>query len=219
MTWRAPVGKRRGAVDWIELLFKDHGFLRLAWHNQHQIADGVWRSNQPGPVRIAKLAYSGIKSIVNLRGPRDDGSWQLEAEACQKAGIALFDFTARSRAAPSKLMLHDVKSLFAEIDKPVLMHCKSGADRAGLMAALYLLVAEHQPVGVAMRQLGWKYGHVKAAKTGLLDAFFAAYLPYEKDGMAFYDWVDTVYSPEQLTSEFQAQGWAVRLTDTILRRE
>ena len=219
MSWRAPVGKRRGEIDWIELIFKDHGFLRLAWHNQHQIADGVWRSNQPGPGRIARLADNGIKSIVNLRGPRDDGGWQLEAEACQKAGITLFDFTARSRAAPSKAMLHAAKSLFAEIEKPVLMHCKSGADRAGLMAALYLLVAENQPASVALRQLAWKYGHVKAAKTGLLDAFFAAYLPYEKEGMAFYHWVDEIYDPEQLAAEFQAQGWAVRLTDTILRRE
>ena len=41
----------------------------------------------------------------------------------------------------------------------------------------------------------------------------------EKDGMAFYDWVDQVYNPAALTAQFQAQGWAVRLTDTILRRE
>ena len=91
MSWRAPTGQRRGAIDWIELIFKDHGFLRVAWHNQHQIADGVWRSNQPGPGRIAKLADQGIKTIINLRGPRDDGGWQLEAEACKKAGITLFD--------------------------------------------------------------------------------------------------------------------------------
>ena len=219
MSWRAPTGQRRGAIDWIELIFKDHGFLRVAWHNQHQIADDVWRSNQPGPGRIAKLADQGIKTIINLRGPRDEGGWQLEAEACKKAGIILFDFTARSRAAPSKSMLHDAKSLFAEINKPVLMHCKSGADRAGLMSALYLLIMENQPAHIAMQQLAWKYGHVKAAKTGLLDAFFAAYLPYEKDGMAFYDWVDQIYDPATLTTQFQTQGWADRLTDTILRRE
>merc|ERR1711991_229194 len=124
-----------------------------------------------------------------------------------------------SRAAPSKSMLHDAKSLFAEINKPVLMHCKSGADRAGLMSALYLLIVENQPAYIAMRQLAWKYGHVKAAKTGLLDAFFAAYLPYEKNGMAFYDWVDQIYDPATLTAQFQSQGWADRLTDTILRRE
>ena len=219
MSWCAPSGQRRGTIDWIELIVKDHGFLRIAWHNQHQIADGVWRSNQPGPGRIAKLADQGIKTIINLRGPRDDGGWQLEAEACSKAGIALFDFTTRSRAAPSKTMLFDAKSLFAKIHKPVLMHCKSGADRAGLMSALYLLIVENQPASIAIGQLALKYGHVKAAKTGLLDAFFAAYLPYEKDGMAFYDWVDQIYDPTELTAQFQAQDWAVRLTDTILRRE
>ena len=116
-------------------------------------------------------------------------------------------------------MLHSAKSLFAEIDKPLLMHCKSGADRAGLMAALYLLIAENQPASVALRQLAWRYGHVRAAKTGLLDAFFAAYLPYEEVGMPFFYWVDKIYDPEQLTADFQVQGWATRLTDTILRRE
>jgi len=88
-----------------------------------------------------------------------------------------------------------------------------------LVSALYLLIVETQPAHIAMQQLAWKYGHVKAAKTGLLDAFFAAYLPYEKDGMAFYDWVDQIYDPATLTAQFQSQGWADRLTDTILRRE
>jgi protein tyrosine phosphatase (PTP) superfamily phosphohydrolase (DUF442 family) len=219
MKWTAPPGQRRGAMDWAELVFKDHGFLRVCWHNQHQIADGVWRSNQPGPARIAALGRAGIKTIVNLRGPRSDGGWQLEAEACRKAGITLLDFTARSRAAPSKDMLHDARDLFNSLETPALMHCKSGADRAGIMSALYLLIKERRPVREAMQQLAWKYGHVKAAKTGLLDAFFAAYVPFEDDGMAFFDWVDDIYDPDTLTAAFVAQGWAVRLTDTLLRRE
>ncbi|NDH21187.1 MAG: hypothetical protein EBY46_07740, partial [Rhodobacteraceae bacterium] len=51
------------------------------------VSDGIWRSNQPGPSRIAALGQAGIKTIINLRGPRQDGGWQLEAEACAKAGI------------------------------------------------------------------------------------------------------------------------------------
>ena len=43
--------------------------------------------------------------------------------------------------------------------------------------------------------------------------------PYEDQGMAFYDWVDNVYDPDEVTRAFQAKGWAVRLTDKILRRE
>ena len=219
MKWTAPPGRRRGYADWLELIFKDHGFLRFFWHNQHRVADGLWRSNQPGPIRIAALAKIGIKTIVNLRGPRQDGGWQLEAEACAKAGITLLDFAARSRAAPSKEMLYEARDLFAALKTPALIHCKSGADRAGLMSALYLLIFKGRPVREAMGQLAWKYGHIKAAKTGLLDAFFVSYIPYEDQGITFFEWVETIYDPDDLSASFMAEDWAVRLTDTILRRE
>ena len=116
-------------------------------------------------------------------------------------------------------MLHATRELFAEVELPALMHCKSGADRVGLMSALYLLVVEKRSAREAAQQLALKYGHVRQAKTGLLDAFFEAYFPYEDQGMVFYDWVDNVYDPDEVTRAFQAKGWAVRLTDTILRRE
>ena len=219
MSFVAPPGTRRGLRDWTELIFKDHGFLRIWWHNLHEVAPGMWRSNQPGPSRVRAAAGMGIRTIINLRGPRDDGGWRLEAEACAQAGVTLLDFTARSRAAPDKAMLHAARELFAEAELPAMMHCKSGADRAGLMAALFLLIVEKRPVREAAAQLAWKYGHVKQAKTGLLDAFFAAYIPYEDQGMDFFDWVDTIYDPDEVTRNFQAKGWAVRLTDSILRRE
>ena len=219
MKWLAPPVKRRGAADWIDLILKDHGFLRLFWHNRHEIAPSMWRGNQPGPVEVRRIAASGVKTIINLRGPRDDGVWQLEAEACAKAGVTLLDFTARSRAAPDKAMLHDAKAIFEAIEKPALMHCKSGADRAGLMSALYMLVAEKCPAREAAKQLAWKYGHVKQAKTGLLDVFFKAYFPHEDQGMDFYDWVDNVYDPEAMLAEFRSQSWADRLIDSVLRRE
>ncbi|MEC8516159.1 MAG: tyrosine-protein phosphatase [Pseudomonadota bacterium] len=218
MSFVAPPGTRRGLRDWTELIFKDHGFLRIWWHNLHEVAPGMWRSNQPGPSRVHAAAGMGIRTIINLRGPRDDGGWRLEAEACARAGITLLDFTARSRAAPDKAMLHAARELFAEAKLPAMMHCKSGADRAGLMAALFLLIVEKRPVREAAAQLAWKYGHVKQAKTGLLDAFFAAYMPYEDQGMDFFDWVDSIYDPDEVTRNFQAKGWAVRLTDSILRR-
>lgn len=219
MSFIAPAGARRGVVDWAELIFKDHGFLRLYWHNEHEIAPGMWRCNQPSPGRIRIAADRGIKTIINLRGPRADGGWRLEAEACATYGLTLMDFTARSRAAPDKQMLHAAEALFTEMNLPAMMHCKSGADRAGLMAALYLLIVEKRPAREAAKQLAWKYGHVKQAKTGLLDAFFAAYFPYEDRGMAFFDWVDEIYDPDAITRDFKAKGWAVRLTDSILHRE
>ena len=116
-------------------------------------------------------------------------------------------------------MLHDTKALLDSLDGPALLHCKSGADRAGLMAALYLLIKKGRPVAEAAEQLSFRYLHVKQAKTGLLDAFLAAYAPYEAVGMGFFDWVDNVYDPEQLQAEFLSSSWADRLTDQLLRRE
>lgn len=217
--WDAPDFQRRGMQDWYELMVKDHGVLRLRWHNLHQIDADMWRSNQPTPARLKQAKALGIKTIINLRGPRNDGGWRLEAEACSALGLNLVDFTARSRAAPDKKMLYDTKELFESIEGPALLHCKSGADRAGIMSALYLLMHKGRPASEALEQLSFKYLHVRQAKTGLLDTFIEAYLPYEAKGMAFFDWIDTIYDPEALQANFMARGWANRLIDDILRRE
>ena len=48
MSFAAPAGKRRGLRDWTELIFKDHGFLRIWWHNLHEVAPGGLERPQPG---------------------------------------------------------------------------------------------------------------------------------------------------------------------------
>ena len=37
--------------------------------------------------------------------------------------------------------------------------------------------------------------------------------------MPFFEWVDTVYDPDELKRTFHAKGWANRLVNTVLRRE
>ena len=54
----------------------------------------------------------------------------------------------------------------------MLMHCKSGADRAGLMSVLYRFLHEGVPLKEAKKELSLKYGHIRQAHTGILDYFF-----------------------------------------------
>ena len=85
--------KRSGLADWLELYLHDHGFLRLAFQNLYQIDNYMWRSNQPSPKQIEHAHNKfGIKTILNLRGPRVSGGWQLEAEVCDKLNINLINF-------------------------------------------------------------------------------------------------------------------------------
>jgi hypothetical protein len=37
--------------------------------------------------------------------------------------------------------------------------------------------------------------------------------------MPFFEWVDTVYDPDELKRTFRSKGWANRLVDSVLRRE
>jgi protein tyrosine/serine phosphatase len=99
-------------------------------------------------------------------------------------------------------------------------HCKSGADRAGLFATLYCIFQLNQPVEEAMKQLSWKYGHFKQAKTGMLDFMFESYLKDTKDApKSFLDWVDDDYNPQEIKKNFHASSWATFITDKLLRRE
>jgi protein tyrosine/serine phosphatase len=208
------------AANYADMLFVDHGVFRLAYQNRHKLADGVWRSAQPAPHQIRRLARMGIRTIVNLRGARSCGSYWLERQACARNGILLEDFQVRSRAAPAKAEISAARDLFQRIEYPMLMHCKSGADRVGLMSALYLIARENLPVEVARAQLALKYGHIRQADTGVLDYFFERYLEDNaRSPMPFFDWVANVYDPVELKRSFAATGWANMLVNGVLRRE
>jgi len=213
-----PEGRRRAHAD---LIWSDHGFLRARFSNFHWIDPGVMaRANQPSPQAVARYAAMGIKTILNLRGPSDTGYYLLEREACAAHGVTMIDARMHSREPPSREQIRQAKQLFETIEYPALMHCKSGADRAGVMAVLYKHFKMGMPIRDAVEQLGLKYLHVKQGKTGMIDYFFERYLEETKDsGKSFMDWVEQDYDKGAVKAAFMGEWWANILVDKILRRE
>lgn len=222
--YASPEGRRRA---WRELMFGDHGVLRLLYDNTHEVAPGkVWRSYQPSPAALERWKMRGVKTIVNLRGDKPSGHFFLEEEACRKLGLRLVVFRVFSREAPSKETLYGARALFDEIEYPALMHCKSGADRAGLMSALYLFFREGRPLDEALKQLSFRYGHVRYGKTGVIDYMFDEYLAHARATGGslssvddFLRWVDEMYDPDATKAAFMGTWWGNLLTERILRRE
>ncbi|MAK60412.1 MAG: protein tyrosine phosphatase [Ponticaulis sp.] len=204
-----------------ELIWGDHGFLRLRFQNLHQISEEMWRSNQPSPEQIAEHAKErGIRTILNLRGASPKGYYLLEKEACEKHGITLVDFQVFSRDTPTRERIFEAKELFESIAYPALMHCKSGADRAGLMAVLYKLLREGVSIEEAQKQLSFDYLHIKHGKTGVLDEVFETYAAFNQETpMPFLDWVRDHYDREQIKSDFLASGKGKLRLDQMLGRE
>jgi protein tyrosine/serine phosphatase len=219
--WDKPVEGRAGRVRaWAHMLLVDHGVFRLMYLNKHRVSDRLWRSAQPAPHQIARLKAEGVRTIVNLRGGREHGSWQLQKEICENLGLNLVEFVVRSRGAPDRAAILKAKEFFDQIEYPAVLHCKSGADRAGFVAALYLIVHEGRPVAEALRQLSPRYGHFRFSKTGILDAFFDRYqIEGEAKGIGFLDWVERIYDPEALERDFRPSFWSDLVVDRIMRRE
>lgn len=204
-----------------ELIWGDHGFLRVRFRNLHQISDEMWRSNQPSPRQIEDhVRERGIKTIINLRGESTKGYYLLEKEACEAFGVDLVDFQVFSRDTPTREKIFGARDLFNTIRYPALMHCKSGADRAGLMSVLYRLLREEVPFEEAVEQLSFDYLHVKQGKTGILDAFFDAYRQFNAHTpKPFLDWVAEDYDREAVKARF-LESFESRLNiDKLLGRE
>lgn len=207
-------------VRYGDMLLFDHLFIRLVFPNRHKLSDEAWRAAQPLPHQIRDAARRGIRTIVNLRGQVDTSTYAIEIEACRAANVTLRDFRIRSRAAPSRAEVLAARDLFATVEYPILMHCKSGADRVGLMSALYLHTRRGVPIDEARRQLSLAYGHIRHADTGVLDHFLDAYVEYAAETpIEFYQWVETVYDPDDVTRRLHSLRWANRIVDGIFRRE
>ena len=204
-----------------ELIWGDHGFLRMQFQNLHQISPEMWRSNQPSPKQIEEHArVRGIKTIINLRGESPKGYYLLEKEACEANGIDLVDFQVFSRDTPTREKIFAAKQVFETIKYPALMHCKSGADRAGMMAVLYKLLREGTTIEEAQKQLSLKYLHVKHGKTGVLDAVFEVYAGFnEREPISFLDWVANHYDRLAIKQAFLDSGAAKFRIDDLLGRE
>ena len=102
--------------------------------------------------------------------------------------------------------------VFDRIEKPFLMHCKSGADRTGLAAALYLLVYEGAELAAAKKQLSFDFVHIRRTSSGILDHFLDTYeARFKETAITLRDWISVEYSAEALTASFAAKQKSLKL--------
>ena len=214
------MSRLRTLKDYSSLLLRDHGLFREVYPNLFRLSPNAYRSGQPSPRQLRRYQQRfGIRTVINLRGATETPVLRLEREACRRLGLALVTIRIGSRRLPLKETVREAARLFDEVDYPILMHCKAGADRAGLMAMLYLHLKEGRPIA-ELRELHWKYGHFRHANTGLLDHFFDAYLAdTAREPMGLLEWVERRYDRERLRAEYRPRAISSFVVDHVLRRE
>lgn len=193
---------RRRSKVFAELF--DVGFLRHRWTNFGQIAPDVYRSNHPGPARLGTYAAQGIKTVLNLRNDAHKSTTQFEIEACEELGLTYVNFPMAPRRAPYASELAGLVDLFGTLEKPILMHCKSGADRTGIAGVIWRLTQEGEPIAQAKKELSIRYLHRRNSETGVLDIVIDM---FEESGMDdFRAWAENHYDETEATARFNDEA-------------
>lgn len=208
-----PVQRRRSKLHYN--LF-DHAFLRVPWTNFYPVSEGVWRSNQPTHSRFVKYKDMGMKSVINLRGSDPQAHYLFEEESCRILGIKLYDCKLWARrAAERENIVHTIDTM-RSVQKPMMFHCKSGADRAGFCAAMYQMIFDDVPVQIARKQLSFKFIHIKWSKTGVLDYTLDVFearqnKAAEKGEIGFEQWIRTEYDHRVIQQGFDSKTPAAQI--------
>jgi len=185
--------------------WNDHQILRKRWTNLSEFAPGLWRSNQPSAARLTQYKALGIRTIVSLRGDSARSYNQFEREACKALGLELHHIHISSaRELPAGAQLLESIEQLSDLPRPLLLHCKSGADRTGFAAALVLILVEGGSVQDAARQMTRKHIHFPRSKSGVLGHVFRVYMrDAEPSGQGFRTWLEKGYDPDAITADFK----------------
>jgi protein tyrosine/serine phosphatase len=144
------------------LIFTSYWGYHYETGNFHTVVvDQVYRSGQLDDEQLGRyITIYKLRSIVNLRGPNPGSKWyQDELRISEQFGIVHHDFDLSARHEVSDEDLDAILRTMRNVPKPILIHCGSGADRTGLIAAVYQYSIGHQTAHEAFSELSMLYGH------------------------------------------------------------
>ena len=106
--------------------------------NLHRVTPLIYRSAQPSAAGFQNLAKIGVKTVINLRRTVDD------SPLAQGTGLALIHIKITTRHVTdengAKIVLALRALRDAQSTDPVLLHCTHGADRTGMIIALWRML-------------------------------------------------------------------------------
>lgn len=176
----------------------------LWWRNFHPVLPGlVYRAAQmTGPKLEQVIRAHGIRTVINLRGKCELDDWYHdECQATQRADINQEDICLSAGRLPSTEEIRDLVRILDRTAYPILIHCRQGADRTGLVSTLILLLLTDAQPTAALDHLNMRFGHVRLGHTAYMDQFFELYAEWlQAQGQThsralFRRWLEDDYCP------------------------
>lgn len=104
--------------------------------NFYKITDYLYRSEQPTEEGMKNLEKMGIKTIINLR------VFHSDLDKIKKTGLLYEEINVRPWHIEDEDVIRILRIIKKRENGPFLMHCWRGADRLGLMVAVFRIVEQ-----------------------------------------------------------------------------
>lgn len=114
--------------------------------NLHRVTPSLYRSEQPTKAGMAALERFGVRTVVDLR------AFHTDEDEAAGTGLALVDFGILTWWVTEDHVVAVLKAL-RRAEAPVLIHCQHGADRTGLMTAMFRVVEQGWTKEAALAEL------------------------------------------------------------------
>jgi protein tyrosine phosphatase (PTP) superfamily phosphohydrolase (DUF442 family) len=104
--------------------------------NLFKLSDELYRSAQPSAGGMQRLKERGVKTVVNLR------SFHSDRDEIGDTGLGYEHIYMKSWHPEDKELVRFLQIVTNKERTPVLVHCQHGADRTGLMCAVYRVAVQ-----------------------------------------------------------------------------
>lgn len=115
--------------------------------NLHKVSDALYRSAQPTAEGMRNLKELGVKTIINLR------SFHSDRGEIGETGLGYEHIYMKAWHPEEKEVVRFLQLVTDPDRTPVLVHCMHGADRTGVLSAVYRVAVEGWTKDEALREL------------------------------------------------------------------
>lgn len=188
--------------------------------NFHEVTPArLYRSAQLSGAELSSIARRfDIKTIINLRNACPAEPWyQDETITARELGIEHHDLNFSAYLWPAPQELRKLVAILESCPRPVLIHCRRGADRTGLATSLAWLYDQPEAADPTRSLLSWRFGHVSAGKVTVLDRVFTEYGDWLHQECRHHSrdvlkhWINEVYRPGQCWAKIEPLSLAEHL--------